>query len=184
MSKVSAGDKIARAKAARYIKSKKGTEGIEVSFEFTEPSTGGVEHLSWVGWLSDAAREHSEDTLFDTLGCNGNIKQRDANGVFTDAAFLDYKREVKLVVDLEARQKPVSDTDSTLTMALDKEGNQIFDARIKWVNSLGGPGYTGVAPDEGIGAGLSAFQATALQRRKTVPNMAPGASMDKKSVPF
>ena len=48
------GEKTAKAIGARFIKTEKGTPGIEVAFEFEEPSTGNPERLNYVAWLSPA----------------------------------------------------------------------------------------------------------------------------------
>jgi hypothetical protein len=158
---ITEGDKVAKAKGARYIKSKTGTEGIEISFAFEEPSTGATEHLTWVGWLSEKARARTMETLKEVLGCNGNFKARDAGGVFTDKAFLAFEKECKLVVEFEDYTN-------------EQSGETKAYPKIKWVNSLGGSSYAGVAAQE-TGDGLNALTADFLSSRPPVRNHAPQA---------
>ena len=112
--------------------------------------------------------------LANVLGCNGS-EVVDGNGNYTDPKFLDYKREVKLVVEGE-----------------EYEG-KIYP-KIKWVNALGGSAFAGCSPEivknelGAIGfkaAFLAAKQATAQsgpQPGPAVVNHAPGAG--KKPLQF
>lgn len=176
---ITAGDKIAHAIGARFIKSKKGTFGFEVAFEFVEPSTGGPERLSWVGWLSQNAIEKSLETLVEVLGYNGS-EVTDPNGVLTDPNVLNFKKEVKLVVEMEEGRD--AETGAP---------NGKLYPRIKWVNNIGGSMYQGVQV-ESIKNDLGAvgFKAAFLAARQNagmsagprpngaanpgVPNYAPG----------
>lgn len=130
---ITVGNKTAKAKAIRFIKSpEKGTPGFEVAFDFIEPSTGGVETLLWVGWLSEKAKDFTVETLVNVLGFNGNVSMG-ADGVLNDPEVLDFKREVSLVVELEEYEKD--------------GGVKGYSPRIKWVNSIGGSQYVGVEPE-------------------------------------
>lgn len=129
---ITAGDKIGKAKAARFINSKSGTPGIEVVFEFEEPTTGTTERLERQFWLSEKARETSMDTLVNTLGFNGS-ETIDAAGVFTDPNLFDWRREVSLVIEREEYQTELGETRDY--------------PKIKWVNSIGGSGYASLTPD-------------------------------------
>lgn len=125
-----AGDKIAKPLALRFVKSPKtGTPGIEVSFEFEEPSVGSIERLNWVGWLTKAAIGHTMKTLVEVLEYNGS-KTTDANGVLTDPKVINFNKEVKLVIELEANPE-----------------DQKMHPKIKWVNNLGGSAYVGLTPE-------------------------------------
>lgn len=145
---ITAGTKVAKPQSAKYIKSKKGTEGIQVTFSFVEPSTGSHETLPWTGWLTAKAIDKTKETLVLTLGCNGTYMQKSDDGTFTNPEFLFWNREVKIVVELEAR------TDEHGAAKTHRDGTPIFDPRIKWVNPLGGGGYIGCAAEE-VGPGLS-----------------------------
>jgi hypothetical protein len=128
---------------ARFITSKKGTEAIEVAFEFD--CNGTRERLSWQGWLSDKAIDNTMDTLKDVLGYNGSA-DTDANGVFTDPKAFDRTRECKLVIELDTNP----------------ETNKTYP-KIIWVNTLGGSGYVGVKP-EAIKSKLTAAYLASCQR--------------------
>src|SRR4051812_11222862 len=102
---ITAGDKIAKPTAARFIQAKTGTIGLEVAFSFKEPD-GSEGRLNWVGWLSPTtaekkgAFERTMETLVEVLGFNGNDSV-DANGILVDPKALAYDKEVKLVVEME-----------------------------------------------------------------------------------
>lgn len=151
---VTAGEKVATIMHGRFIKSSKGTLGLEVQFEFEEPSSGTPERLNWVGWLSPAALENSMETLVNVLGFNGN-DSIDDNGNLTDARALAYGEQVKLVVDIEeynGKQRP----------------------RIQWVNRLGGSAFQN-APRESIKADLAAigFKAAFLAAKQATEAESP-----------
>jgi hypothetical protein len=147
---ITEGDKIATPKVARFIKSKKGTLGIEVRFNFVEPSTGTPEYLNWTSWLSEGAIEYTMETLVSVLGYNGS-EATDADGVLTDPNALNWKQEVKLVVAME-----------------EFEGKS--SPRIKYVNKVGGSGFAGVEP-ESVKSDLAAvdFKAHFLAIKKNGP---------------
>lgn len=150
---ISAGDKIGKAVKARFIKSGKGTDAIEVAFEFIEPSTGNKEMLSWQGWLTDKAIDNTMETLKNVLGYNG-CADTDSAGVIMGEKSFDYGREVRLVVELEAGQNDAS---------------KLYP-KIKWVNTLGGSGYAGVAVDTSIKSRVAAaFLAAAKKDGGAVP---------------
>lgn len=177
---ITEGTKTGKALAARFVKSpEKGTPGIEVAFEFMEPSTGALERLMWIGWLSERAIENTMNVLTNILGCNGN-EQTDENGVFKDPKFLDYGREVALVVELEKY--------------LDKDNNEKFSPKIKWVNTLGGSKFANVEP-ETVKSELAqvGFKAAFLASRgstgmpmpaKEVKNYAPQTKVSDEKLPF
>ena len=154
---ITPGDKLAKAVGSRFIKSKSGTSGIEVAFEFWQNDA--KETLNWVAWLSEKALKNSLEILDDVLGCSGN-DLTDSNGVFVDPKFLDYGREVKLVVELESY--------------INENGEARAYPKIKWVNKAGGSQYSGVSP-EIVKAELAAvgFKAAFLAAKKSqIPNMA------------
>lgn len=121
---ITAGQKKAKPVAARFIESKGGTTGLEIGFEFIEPSTDTPERLNWVGWLSANAMENTMATLVNVLGYNGN-DEVDEHGVLSDPKALAYDREVILVVEPE-----------------EYDGKTYM--RVKWVNSLSGSAFQGV----------------------------------------
>lgn len=181
---ITAGDKTGKATAARFIKSgKKGTPGIEIKFEFEERATGTMESLNWVAWLSDKAKENSFDTLAVVLGCNGN-EDVNGDGVFTDPNFLDFNREVKLVVELEAGQ---NEDGSPKT---NEAGDVVYYPNIKWVNAIGGSAYARCTPEivkkELAATGFrSGFLRAAKEAGTSIPamkNSKPAPSLDY--IPF
>lgn len=154
---ISPGNKVAKAKAARFIKSKTDKMGIEIEFSFEEPSTSGYETLRWVGWLSDAALQRTMETLVDVLGFTGN-EAYDHEGRLTDPKALDYEREIQLVVEMEEGQDE------------NRQPNGKVYPKIKWVNKLGGSGFAACTP-EVIKSGLAAsgFKAAFLAAKQGLP---------------
>lgn len=124
---ITPGDKIGKPQAARFIKSRAGTLGLEISFQFEEKSTGNEEVLNWVGWLSSGAMEYTMDTLVNVLGFNGNDSCKE-DGTLSDPQALAYLKDVKLVVELETY-----------------EGKTF--PKIKWVNRIGGSAFEGCQPE-------------------------------------
>lgn len=164
---VTAGTKTARAKAARFIKAKTGSLGIEIVFEFKEPSTEGMETLNWVGWLSEKAISNTMDTLVNVLGFNGDDSV-DANGVLSNPNALDWRKELSIVVELE-------------------EYNGKSYPKIKWVNNMGGSAYANIAPETIKGAIVaSGFKAAFLAAKQQSKPAAPTASapLSPEQVPF
>lgn len=181
---ITAGNKTGRAKAARFIKSKGGTLGFEVSFEFKEGNS--QERLSWVGWLTEKSLENTMETLVDVLGYNGS-EVANAEGLLTDPKVLDYARDVQLVIEMEARK------DESGNPKLDDAGQAILDPRIKWVNKVGGSAYVGLAPETAKNELLQiGFKAAFLKAKQSsapppnrIPNMAPGApKLPDEKLPF
>lgn len=123
---IQAGDKIGVAVGARFVESKKGTMGMEVEFNFEEPSKGSMETLRWTGWLSENAIEKTMETLVDVLEFNGDDSV-DENSVLKNPTALNYNKKVKLVVELE-----------------DYNGKSY--PKIKWVNNVSGSSFVGVEP--------------------------------------
>ena len=124
---ITVGDKVGKPVNARFIKSKNGTIGLEVAFDFVEPTTDQIERQNWIGWLSAKAIENTMDTLVNVLGFNGN-DLCDEEGVLLDKGALAYGKEVRLVIEIE-------------------QYNQKTYPKIKWVNRLGGSAFDGVAPE-------------------------------------
>jgi hypothetical protein len=169
---VTEGQKTAKVKSGRFIKSKNGTTALEVAFEFTEPSTDRVEHLPWQGWLSEKALDNTMDTLVNVLGYNGS-KIIDSDGVLTDPNAFAYGREVRLVIEIE---------DYT-----NEKGETKAYPKIKWVNSLGGSNYTGITPESIKNElGSIGFEAAFLAAKKTSGpvNYAPQTATKNDNVPF
>lgn len=176
---ITPGTKTAVNKGARFIKSKKGTLGLEVCFEFEEPTTNTRERLNWVAWLSPDAINNSMETLYTVLGFNGS-EQTDAGGVLTDPEAFDYKREVSLVIDMETNPET---------------GKEY--PRIKWVNSLGGSAFAGVSPQTiksdlaGVGfraaflsAQKNAGKPRAKKKEESTPEFAPINQTDDEQLPW
>ncbi len=172
---ITPGDRIGRAIAARLIKSpEKGTPGIEVAFEFEEPSTGNMERLNWIGWLSAAAIEYTMETLVSVLETNGK-EDVDANGVFTDPGFINTKKEVTLVIDLEE-------------YADKKTGEIKASPKIKFVNNIGGSKFANLTP-EIVKTELAAtgFRAAFLAAKQASNQSAPppsGIRPKEEALPF
>lgn len=156
---IQAGTKTAKAIAARFIESKGGKPGIEVAFKFQEGEN--FEQLNWVGWLTEKAMEYTMDTLTNVLDSDGNDAV-DGNGVFTSPTFINTKKEVSLVVEMEAGVN----ADGTEKVN-EQTGEVIYYPRIKWVNNLGGSAYSGCTPDV-VKQQLAAtgFRAAFLHARK------------------
>lgn len=153
---VTSGDKTAKLKGARFIKSPaKGTPGIELAFEFIEPSTGTPERLNYVAWLSAGALGYSMEMLTKVLGYNGS-EETDFNGVLTDPKAFNYGQEVKLVVEEESY--------------VNSAGEQKSAMKIKYVNSLGGSQFANVEPKT-IKADLASvgFRAAFLAAKQQSP---------------
>lgn len=159
------GDKIAKPIAARIVKSKTGTLGIEVAFEFEEPQTGGIERLNWTGWLTKDAIDRTMETLVKVLGYNGS-KTTSADGTLTDPNVLDFENEVKLVVEHEINPN-----------------NQKSYPKIKWVNSMGGSAYVGVGPQT-VKADLESlgFDAAFQMAKASVKQSGEGNGAEKKEL--
>ena len=154
---ITSGNKVAKMIAARMMKSKTGTPGIEIMFSFIEPRTSAPETLEWVAWLTPKAAENSVKTLVEVLGYNGD-KKTDPQGIFQDRVAFDYLREVSIVVEHE-------------------EYNGNFYPKIKWVNSMGGSQFAGVTPEQIKGSlndvgfdalVLAAKQGLGTPKKKTV----------------
>lgn len=162
---ITAGDKKAKVVAGRFIKSSKGTMGIEVAFEFEEPTTNTQERMNWVGWLSEKALENTMDTLVNVLCFNGNDNVNQA-GEFTDPNVFDFNKEVKLVVEME-------------------EYDGKTRAKIKWVNNVGGSGFQGITP-EVIRGELAAtgFKAAFLSATQGKPKAVETTPLPASAVPF
>lgn len=166
---ITPGDKIAKPRAARFIKSSTGKLGIEVSFTFKEESTDTTESLNWVAWLSDAAIKYSMATLVDVLGYNGSADTNET-GVLTDPVAIAYDRQVKLVVEIQ-----------------EYEGKS--GPRIKYVNSLGGSAFGSCTP-ETIKQDLAeaGFKAAFLMAKKNsgLPKQAtpPKEEVSEEDIPF
>lgn len=171
---VTSGDKIAKALSARLIASSKDTPGIEVAFEFEEPSTGNVERMTRAFWLSEASKQFTMETLVNVLGCNGD-DTTDVHGNFTHPEFLNYGKEVKLVVELQEKTK--------------ENGDKYMWPEIKFVNSLGGSSYKGVTVETaksilascGFKGAFLAAKAAGVGLKAPTPN---GAAVDAKKLPW
>lgn len=152
MKNITPGTKIARPYAGRFIKSEKGTLGLEVAFKFKEGDLD--ETLTWVGWLSEKAMERTMKTLVEVLGFNGDDSV-DANSVLTNPKALNYAQDVSLVIEMEINPN-----------------DQKQYPRIKWVNQLGGSGFKGLAP-ESIKSELGAvgFKAAFMAARGQLGNL-------------
>ena len=139
MSKIAEGNKIATIVAARFIKSKTGTMGMEIMFEFTEGTgeSSTRERLNYVAWLSPKAIEHSMDMLVAVLKYNGS-KEINKDGVLSDPNALT-KDQVQLVVEM---QEYTND-----------EGVTRIHPKIKWVNCIGKSAYESM-DNNSIQAGL------------------------------
>lgn len=168
---ITSGEKLANVKGARFIESKGGTPAIEVAFEFTEPSSGTVEHMTWAGWLTENALKNTMKTLVDVLGYNGSDAV-DENGMLTDPNVFDFSKQVKLVIELEEQK---NDDGTVKTNA--ETGEIVVYPKIKWVNSLGGSGYTGMTVEKVKSAVASTgFKAAFLQMKGAQPLPKPAAS--------
>ena len=179
MKDIMSGDKVAKPVAARMIKTEKGKVGIEVAFNFEEPATGQRETLPWVGWMTtDKVKQLTRDVLMDVLGCNGNFDQVNEKGEFKDPNFLDYEKEVKLVVEREEQK------DESGNPKVDERGEVKTYPKIQWVNSLGGSNYAGCSVQE-MQSELSWLKTEFLARRPQPQNMAPkSAPKEKSKLPF
>lgn len=165
------GDYVGKPLAARFVKAKSGTIGLEVGFEFKNPATDGPERLAWTGWLSEKAIDNTMKTLVEVLGFNGS-KKCDKDGVLTDPKALNYGQDVKLVIDLEPNQ----------------DGTKHYP-KIKFVNKLGGSAYASadVETVEADLAGLNfdgAFAAAKSGGGSVAGEAAPEPFFDESQVPF
>ena len=175
---ITSGDKLANIKGGRFIESKGGTPAIEVAFEFTEASSGTLEHMTWAGWLTENALKNTMKTLVDVLGYNGSDAV-DENGVFTDPNVFDFNRQVKLVIELEEQKDDDGNPKVNATT-----GEIVMYPKIKWVNSLGGSGYSGMTVEKVKSAIASTgFKAAFLQMKGAQPLPKPAAAQVPNSAP-
>lgn len=148
------GEKIGRPTHARFIRSKSGTMGLEVSFVFKQGAN--EERLNWVGWLSEKALENTMKTLVETLGFNGD-ETTDDQGNLTHPQALAWDHEVKLVIEHETNP-----------------ANDKTYPRIKWVNKLGGSAYAACVPQTiKNDLGALGFKAAFLAAKQSVPSQRP-----------
>lgn len=123
---ITAGKKTAHALATRFIKSEKGTLGIEVAFGFIEGTT--PETLNWVGWLSTAAIENTMKVLTDVLEFNGDDEVVPGTSNLKPDTY-NKQKDIELVVEME-----------------EYEGKS--RPRIKWVNNPGtGSAFQALTPE-------------------------------------
>lgn len=172
---ITAGRKIAKPTAARFIKAQTGTLGLEIAFSFREKDaqTGAetYERINWVAWMSEKAMERSMKTLVETLGFNGDDSV-DANGLLVNPQALAYGKDVELVVEME----------------LNPNDNKSYP-RVKWVNEVGGGSAFGSLAPESIKSDLGAigfkakFLAAQAAAKAAKPNAANGAAPAAGPVP-
>lgn len=115
---ITPGRKKAKAKSARIVESKTGKLAFEIAFEFIEESTGGIEFLTWQGWITPNAIENTMKTMVEVLQFNGN-DQINSDGTLRDHNAINFDKEVALTVEdetYEGKTRP----------------------KIKWVNNIGG----------------------------------------------
>ena len=155
---ISAGQKIAKATAIRFVSSKAGSVGIEVGFQI------GLEgRLSWTGWLTEKALEQTMKTLVEVLEFNGDeatvvVPDGDMRqGMMANQDCINRVKDVQLVVENETY-----------------EGKTF--AKIKWVNNVGGGQFAGCSP-EIVKNQLSSigFKAAFLSAKQGLPPKAPVA---------
>ncbi len=120
--------------AGKVIISGKGTQGVQFIFEF-EREAGAKERLMWTGWLTEAAKERTFETLA-MLGFNEEVKVIGNEQFFPRSSFVN-SPPVQLVVDLE----PQLNADQT--PKLDPTTHQpMFYPRISWVNDMNKFGFS------------------------------------------
>jgi hypothetical protein len=166
------GEKIAKPIGARFIKSEKGTLGMEVAFRFKNVSPAGLEseeQMNWVGWMSEKAIENTMDTLANVLGFNGDDTIDPVTKMLTHPKALAYDQEVKLVIENETYEGKVY-------------------PKIKWVNRIGGSAFASVGVDT-IKADLNAigFKAAFLAAKQGAPaqsQAAPRNTINEADLPF
>lgn len=157
------------AKPARLIKSSKDTHGVEVVFDF--PEIEDQPSLTWVGWLSEKARENTFKTLSKVLDSDGS-DQLDEDGYFTSEGFVNREKKYSLVVEME----DVLDQDGNHKFK-EETGEVLTRPRIKWVNNLGGSNYEGVKPVEAK-TFLSQINFKGAIKAKSTAKSAPAAKQD------
>lgn len=134
---ISAGTKIAKAVGSRIVKTKEGAIAFEVAFEFLEDNQ--KHQLTWQGWLKNKnggtdAMDRTLKTLIEVLEFNGDeqvvdVPETDSKrGMLANQDAINRQKEVQLVVEAE-------------------EYNGNTRMRIKWVNNIGGGGFSGMAPE-------------------------------------
>ena len=168
---VTEGDKIGEAKSMRRIKSPaKGTDGIEIAFEFEEPSTGTMERLFWQQWITPNTIERCVNTLKNVLGWNGDEAVNE-NGHFSHPEVLDWGSKVRLVVEQENYTN--------------KDGEEKSKMKIQWVNSLtAGSQFSDCSPEE-CRKPIPGLRAEFLKAGKGMkPKAAPKQELTEEAVPF
>jgi hypothetical protein len=176
---VSAGIKTAKLLAARLVQSPKtGNVAVEFSFSFIEPSTNKSETMPGCMWIYDTDGNLSKNTQEKLVSVLGWNKSRDVNerNEFTDPKAFAYGREVQLEVEI------TEDTDD--------KGRVWKNPKVKWINSLGGSGYSECDVDkvkaafDALGA-LPAKVENKAPTGKTTPKETPKLGIDEEEeVPF
>ncbi len=176
---ITAGKKIAKPIAMRFMKSEKtGTRGIEVMFEFKELVVGSTERLGWQGWIEGARKQgesdqdyhkrsseqmaRTMDKLVNVLGYNGS-EECNEEGIFTDPKVINFDMEVELVVEVQMY-------------------NGKANPKIAWVNRIGGSAFTGCSR-ESVKGSLDAlgFKGAFLAANQTKSGLKP---ISDDQVPF
>lgn len=183
---ITAGDKIGRATASRFIKAKSGKVAIEIIFEFD--NNGTKEMLPWQGWLSEKAMERTMETLVDVLDFNGDdsilqVPEGDPrSGHLSNQDAINRQKDVRLLVEIEEYTK---------------ENGEIGRApKIKFVNKIGGSGFVGITPEvlknelaaSGFKAAFLALKASSpvksQPQQQTKPAQAPQQNLNTADVPW
>jgi hypothetical protein len=142
-----AGTYIAKPIGGKFGQSEKGTAGVAIHFEITGDKNKG-ERITWVGWLSDAARDRTIETLA-RLGYDESKPESYSSGIDFGAEYFTTGKDFELVVEMEPGQK---DPEKTY-------------AKVRWVNDLGGSKFTGLKPG-GVNLGFDLKGAMAQARSK------------------
>lgn len=142
---ITAGDKTAKATGIRFIESKAGSLAFEIAFTFKQKimtDTGeesSDETLTWQGWLSKKENAEEGKTAFErtmkvmkeVLEYNGDSTivqvgpDDKRKGMLADQNCINRTKDYRIVVEMETYQEKRR-------------------PKIKWVNNIGGGGYSGV----------------------------------------
>lgn len=166
---ITAGKKLARVAAARFVNSQKGTLGIEVAFRFKQGEV--EERIQWVGWCTADAIQRTMKTLVEVLGFNGDDSV-DPSTKFLKATALDMNRDVELVIEMQTYEGKTH-------------------PRVSWVNNPNSAGGFESPGQNQISAQLSAvgFKAAFLAAKQTFAGGAAvtqpvAAELSPEEVPF
>jgi hypothetical protein len=129
---IAPGTKVGKLLAARMVGSEKtGNVAIEFSFSFMEgDKLVSLPSQMWVFQTDGSTNENTKKKIKEVLGWNGS-SDIDEHKIFTDPKAFGYGKEYSLDVEIEENTDPAT-------------GKSYKNPKIKWVNALGGSGFSDI----------------------------------------